>query len=199
MPASLSLPPRICATCGTEFQPAHKRAKYCSKPCLWKSKNDRQRATRPDAMRAHARASYARHREKRVAYMRDRIAAQPEKYRGLALKSYWSIRINRPWASLILEAKRRATKKGLAFDLTEEWARSTWTGACSVSGLPFAIGQKGAGPKQMSPSIDRIEPSKGYLQSNCRFVLSAINSLKAEGDDLSMYRIAEAILGNRKV
>lgn len=34
-----------CAQCGATFEGRHKRAKYCSKPCVYKAERDRQAAT----------------------------------------------------------------------------------------------------------------------------------------------------------
>lgn len=107
---------------------------------------------------------------------------------------YQATRLASPWISLIATVKTRAKQKGLAFDLTEEWAKSRWTGQCEISALPFVLGQRGNGPKRMSPSIDRIVPSLGYVQTNCRFVLHAVNALKQDGTDEEMLSIAEAIV-----
>lgn len=196
MPAALNLPPRPCAQCGNEFTPAHSRAKYCSKPCLWKSKNDRYRAANPEKARAHTRAMYAKHREKRLEYMR--VRAKTEKHRATVRAINDRYRETRPWFTLIYSAQKRAKQLGLPFDLTQEWAESIWTGKCAVTGLPFRrwIRGKNPGPRNFSASIDRIKASRGYVQGNCRFVIFAVNALKGDGDDEEMFCIAEAILRN---
>jgi hypothetical protein len=45
-----------------------------------------------------------------------------------------------------------------------------------------------------SPSIDRIDPEIGYLETNCRFVLFAINGLKGRGTDADLFAIAHALV-----
>ena len=103
-----------------------------------------------------------------------------------------------PWYSSLLHAGDRSRKHGHEHDLTADWARATYTGVCSLTGLPFVIsalapaGKSGLRP--YSPSIDRINPLKGYTQDNCRWVLSAINSFKGEMSDAEMYHIARALL-----
>lgn len=91
-------------------------------------------------------------------------------------------------------AKNRSLKKGFPFDLTREWCERVWTGKCAVTGLPFAFGTQTHFP--FSPSIDRIDSALGYTQTNCRFVLFAINSLKGTGTDEQMLQIAQALIDN---
>jgi hypothetical protein len=93
-------------------------------------------------------------------------------------------------------AKGRSKKKAIPFDLTNEWAESIWTGKCALTGIEFVLGQRGHGPKRLSPSIDRIEPAKGYVPDNCRFILHAVNALKQDGTDAEMMEIARAIVQN---
>lgn len=44
------------------------------------------------------------------------------------------------------------------------------------------------------PSIDRIDPKVGYLTSNCRIILHAVNALKGEGTDADILLVANAIV-----
>jgi hypothetical protein len=92
---------------------------------------------------------------------------------------------------LLKGARGRAVSKGLPFDLTEEWARERWTGHCEVTGFKFE--PRVGGQWTRSPSLDRIQPMLGYLKGNCRFVLSAVNSLKGSGSNEEMFVIAKAI------
>lgn len=94
---------------------------------------------------------------------------------------------------LLKGASYRAKSKGLIFDLTDEWARERWTGFCELTGIAFQPSSGGQGTR--SPSLDRISPALGYVQSNCRFILSAVNSLKGSGSDEEMFVIAKAICG----
>jgi hypothetical protein len=107
-------------------------------------------------------------------------------------------RAENPWYSSLLHAGDRSRKNGLVYDLTIEWAIATYTGACSLTGIPFIISAQGpagkSGLRPYSPSIDRINPLKGYTQDNCRWVLSAVNSFKGEMTDAEMLTIAKALL-----
>jgi hypothetical protein len=119
-------------------------------------------------------------------------------------KSRGALRTRRgeyPWYQSLLAAGNRAHFKGLEHDLTKEWAERTFTGYCSLTGLPFINRAQGPAGKSggvaYSPSIDRINPLKGYTQDNCRWVLFAVNSLKGTMTDAEMYHIAAALLAKR--
>jgi hypothetical protein len=97
-----------------------------------------------------------------------------------------------PWSRLIYGAKNRSKKSNIEFDLTFDWGRDRWTGACEITGIPFRHGSKN--PTPFSPSIDRIDPKLGYTKENCRFILFGVNSLKLNGTDSDVMLIARAIL-----
>ncbi len=64
--------------------------------------------------------------------------------------------------SLIADAKKRAKREGLPFDLTA--ADLTIPELCPVLGIPLARGDKVLGDS--SPSLDRITPILGYVRGN---------------------------------
>jgi hypothetical protein len=106
-----------------------------------------------------------------------------------------------PYYMIIKGAQWRARKKGLDHDLTVEWARSKWTGKCELTGIDFHIeyGSSGKGGKPRSPSLDRVDNTKGYTQGNCRFILQAVNMLKGTGTEDEMDEIVDALYRNRSV
>lgn len=183
-----------CAICATEFVQKHRRQRYCSKRCLWKSKNDAAMARNPERIRELNRASYWRHREDRVA----RSLAYHTKHRARLIEAQranaYRARLETPWKSLVSEAERRAKKRGLAFNLTDAWAKEKWTGRCALTEIVFILTERGSGPKFFSPSIDRVEPKLGYVQSNCRFILHAVNAMKGSKSDAEVLLVCEAIV-----
>jgi hypothetical protein len=106
-----------------------------------------------------------------------------------------------PWYSSLRGSAQRAKDGGIECDINNAWAVETYNGVCSLTGIPFVISALGpagrSGIRPYSPSIDRINPLKGYTQDNCRWVLSAINMFKGEMSDAEMYHIAEALLAKR--
>lgn len=80
---------------------------------------------------------------------------------------------------VVASAKHRAKKRGLEFDLTTEWMEAAMPadGRCPI--MPDIILKWGTPEdKHHSPSIDRIVPELGYVQSNCRIVSNRANILR---------------------
>lgn len=102
-------------------------------------------------------------------------------------------RLRDPLPFMLRAARMRAAKQGVPFDLTIEWMRSRYTGACELTGLAFVQTVGGIGTR--SPSLDRIRGGEGYTQGNCRFILSALNGFKGSGTDEEMLAIAVALVG----
>ena len=79
--------------------------------------------------------------------------------------------------TMLRSARARAKKKGLDFSLDDEWLIPKLVLAkCEVSGIPLSFSETTkAGPA--SPTIDRIDSSKGYVPGNCRLIASVFNNL----------------------
>lgn len=83
-----------------------------------------------------------------------------------------------PSRSLLKDAKRRAANKGVPFDITLEDVKAVWPqdGQCPILGLTIKPSVGRIAP--YSPSLDRIEPEKGYVRGNIVIVSSRANTLK---------------------
>lgn len=97
-----------------------------------------------------------------AAYMRDylrrRSREQPE----------WAVRYR---------AKKRAEKLHIAFDLPlQAVVIPTF---CPVLNVRLVIGE---GRLPQSPSLDRVNPNKGYVVGNCRVISDKANRLKSNLD-----------------
>lgn len=92
-----------------------------------------------------------------------------------------------PWVDLLRFAKMRAGRRALPFALDAAWARSQWTGFCSLSGVAFQIG----GAPGLSPSLDRIDKARGWTPDNCRFILAALGAARCSGlSDAGLVKVA---------
>lgn len=132
---------------------------------------------------------------RRKQHMKDWYARNTDLAKQRARDCRLTYRQKFPWVKLIRGCRERAIPKGIPFDLTEDWGKDTWTGYCALSGLPFDLSVSGrSGPKPFSPSIDKIDPALGYLQSNCRFILFSLNAFKGTSTDDVMMTIAQMML-----
>lgn len=84
-------------------------------------------------------------------------------------------------------AKCKAGTRGVPRGtLTPRWVEK-WSNVthCPVTGLPFVLTGEtiNGAPHPLSPSVDRIDPSEGYTDSNCRVVSCFVNFAKNAWSD----------------
>ena len=129
---------------------------------------------------------------------REKSARWAERHPGVTSAALRKRRAEFPWYGALLAAGDRSRQKRHDYDLTADWAVKTYTGFCSLTDIPFIVAARGAvgksGGRPYSPSIDRINPLKGYTQDNCRWVLFAVNSFKGIMTDAEMLTIARALV-----
>lgn len=130
-----------------------------------------------DKMRAREREHYHKNR--------DAHRVQQTEYRRLRT-------LGQPWWRMLHSAKKRAEKRNIPFDLTPEWAKANWTGRCALSNIEFSPNKRRGG-LGYSPSIDKIDASLGYVQTNCRFILHCINSFRGTMSDKEMLSVAKIL------
>lgn len=80
------------------------------------------------------------------------------------------------WA-LWQRAKKRASRLGVEFDLP--LSEVVVPICCPVMGTPLIVGE---GRSPHSPSLDRIDPNRGYVTGNCRVISDHANRLKGNLD-----------------
>jgi len=159
----------------------------------------RRRAANPEKVRAYIKAlqSTPEAKARRAERHQERMATDVQfanKYReNKRLRQRRRYREAR-WLNILSAARVRAKKKHLEYSLTKEWASSRWTGKCELTGIQFYEGLSEA--HELSPSIDRIDNSLGYIPGNCRFILWGVNRFKGEGTDAEMLRLAKIIVAS---
>lgn len=145
-----------------------------------------RRAANPEAAKTYRSSYYEKNRDKWLVYAavtrhKDRI----DPIRRAKRLCTWT--------------KSRAKRMGLEFDLTAEWIYGLLAaGKCAVTGIEFVLTEKDGGKKgtdPFAPSLDRIDPSKGYIKENVRMVSYIYNCAKSEHTDQDVERMARAILG----
>lgn len=87
---------------------------------------------------------------------------------------------------LLSQAKGRAKDAGILFDLSPEDVEMP--AVCPVLGIPL---QKGDGKYcEGSPTLDRMDPSRGYVRGNVAVISFRANRLKNNGTAEEHERIA---------
>lgn len=90
--------------------------------------------------------------------------------------------------------KRRAKRKGLDFDLDVEDVKGN---VCPVFGVEL-IRVSTPGAADFSPSVDRIDNSKGYVKGNVQVLSNLANKMKANATKEQLIQFAEWVLKTYK-
>ena len=108
-------------------------------------------------------------------------------------------RIKHPERVLCSMAKRRAKDKGLEFNIDKTDIDIPII--CPILGIPIVkvyTKGKNTGPTSNSPSLDRIDNSKGYVKGNVRVISHKANTMKHNASPIELIRFAEWVLFNFK-
>lgn len=93
---------------------------------------------------------------------------------------------------LLSTAQTRAKRKGIPFALTREYVESIWPDACPYLRMPL---QHGVGKMcSTSPTLDRIEPAKGYVEGNVEVISSLANAMKNSATPAQLVTFAREVL-----
>lgn len=120
-----------------------------------------------------------------------------ERHRLTQKNIYKKNRIRHYVSVCIKRALERSTARGIKFSISSDFALALMEeqkNTCALSGLPFLDPIMPGRPWPYSPSLDRINPLLGYVETNVRFVLHGVNSLKGNGTDEDVLIICKALL-----
>lgn len=138
------------------------------KAAVWKHKNPEK----------HAAANTKWGKENRLLAHRTQL-----KMRARDPKMYWA-------RSTFQNAKKRAERKGIPFDLTLEYIYNLPESTCPVFGTEFNyIGNGRITPE--SPSLDRLQPEKGYTVGNVVVLSMKANAIKQNATSNDIRKVAD--------
>lgn len=182
---------KVCNTCQTALElhvnwtvGAQRRKSYCCSSCS-NIKAAAYRAANKEKIKETNRRWYANNTEKAKEKSRkwneanlDRHAANQRAYRERNVDGYNQYQRDRAdtyvGQRLIYAAKARAKKKGLDFDLTiEDISIPTH---CPILHIELSRGTKES--KDSAPSLDRINPKRGYIKGNVQVISWRANRIK---------------------
>jgi hypothetical protein len=130
------------------------------------------REANKEKCREATKAYYEANREKCKAYYEANSEKRREYYKAYREANREKIRE----AGLFNGAKQRAKAKGLEFNINKE--DIVIPEVCPVLGLRLVQGS--GGHHAGSPTLDRIDPSKGYVKGNVRVISYRANLLKSD-------------------
>jgi hypothetical protein len=97
---------------------------------------------------------------------------------------------------MVANAKRRAQSKHLEFNIDTEYVRSLVVTHCPVLGIPLEWSRyRGNGKSNVagSPSLDRIDPTKGYVKGNVWIISAKANRIKNDATHEELKLVAKAV------
>ncbi len=105
--------------------------------------------------------------------------------------------IHQKAGSLYRNAKQRARDKGLKFSLTQEFIEAALKkGTCQATGVSFDFNASSGGKGQSnpwSPSLDRVNPEKGYTKDNVQVVALIYNRAKGADKEADVRLLARKL------
>lgn len=124
----------------------------------------------------------------------DKIRKQKNAYAARKKEYYKEYRKANVDAFILSQIKARAKKKGLDFSL--ELKDIQGVAHCPVFGYRLKRGEGKAVPT--SPSVDRIDPSKGYTKDNIQILSQRANAMKQDASPEELILFAEWVLRTYK-
>ncbi len=119
-----------------------------------------------------------------------KLSQKPPSVEGINAES-------RGFMDCVRNARRRATLRGLEFEITNVVAQQLWArclGRCELTDIKFDFSESAHDRRPFAPSIDRIDSGKGYTESNVRVVCVAVNlAMNQWGEDV-LRKIAVGVL-----
>lgn len=99
-----------------------------------------------------------------------------------------------PEWKMFQRAKRRALKKGLEFNI--ELSDIVIPDRCPILGITLNMNSGRSGAYKNSPSLDRIDNTKGYVKGNIQVLSQEANAMKHSASSEELILFAKWILKN---
>jgi hypothetical protein len=131
------------------------------------------------------KADYIKNKERDLAANKKWRETNKEHKQKLGREYYHKNKEQNQIKYLLKYAKHRAIKKGIEFSLIE--SDIIIPDLCPIMKQPMTS-------KRYRPSIDRINPSKGYTKDNIRIISSLANSMKWDSTKEELIQFCNSIL-----
>lgn len=168
-----------CLTCGGPVD--HPDRIYCSHPCFCKRSDTTKTCRKCGTTKAAAEFEDKKRTcrlcasaSRKVQYHSDIVKATRRNRRSRVVQKSTN------WKTLLKRVSKGTAKKyGMQHDLTEEWLEEQFVrqgGRCYYTGCTLVFGASKRYPLQ--PSLDRVDPAKGYTQDNVVIAALWVNFAK---------------------
>lgn len=149
----------------------------------------RYRKNNASKVKATNRRWYEKNKDRAAATSAAWCKANPEKVRGKAERS--KRRPKNIARSLLQAARRRSLDYQIACELTVDWiVQKIEQGVCPATGHRFSLEPR----SPWRPSIDRLEPSRGYVPDNCQVVCCIYNFAKHSYQHSDVLELARSLV-----
>jgi hypothetical protein len=118
-----------------------------------------------------------------------------KKHPGLKAASRRKLVANSPEKAIIYSTRHRAKKNNLEFDISP--TDIVIPLVCPILGIPIikeSIEGGKTGPTTNSPSIDRMDNTKGYIQGNIHIISNKANTMKSSATPKELINFALWVL-----
>lgn len=100
----------------------------------------------------------------------------------------------RPEWKMHQRAKMRCKENGREFNI--EVSDIVIPDVCPVLGIPLNMNSGKSGAYRNSPSLDRIDNSKGYTKGNIQVISQLANAMKCHATNKELHMFAQWVLSN---
>jgi hypothetical protein len=94
-----------------------------------------------------------------------------------------------PLQNMYHNAKQRAKKQNVPFELTKEYLSSIMTDTCPILGIQLEFA--GSSTRYNSPSLDRLIPELGYVEGNVYIISNKANAIKNNASPEELRKVAQ--------
>lgn len=130
--------------------------------------------------------------------------AQDDSYKTRQLKSF-RFRFDKAMTTkeghiknIFLSRKARAKKDGIPFEISLEHVIEIAPDQCPVFGKPLLWAQRNGYARSMSPTLDKIDPSLGYVPGNVQWLSHLANIMKCNATPTELIKFSEWCIKNFK-
>jgi len=92
-------------------------------------------------------------------------------------------------AIILARIKSRSKKENIDFDLDINYLKSIMQDKCPILGVQLTWCKRSGKPTKNSPSLDRLNPKKGYVSGNVSWISYRANRIKQDASLIELKKL----------